>query len=481
MSLKKQIFIVILFLASCSYVKLGLTAELLIQYQAQGQRASIVTQNSMVSNTLENSQIQVLEVPESDLELTRNHLVENPNILHVEENEEIHAHFAPNDEFFSHQWFQDSLELPQVWNQTHSAEKILIAVIDSGVDLNHPDLVQNLWKNPHEIPKNGIDDDGNGYVDDVVGYDFLNRDGDPQDDYGHGTSVFGEIAATGNNQIGVSGIVWNAEVMVLKVLNSKGDSNLSTAIEAIHYAIAHEAKIINISWGYVPNTTPSEILKEALQKAADKGILVVASAGNGYWGTPIDNDLDSSKANYPSSYKLDNMISVAATNSQDQLADFSDYGQTTVHLAAPGVEIFTTALHSSYNYFTGTSAAAPLVTGSAALIWSENPSLNFSQIKRLLLETTDAVSALKDKVSSGGRLNTFQALNASPAFGGKLLENVSSSISENIIPNGGESGGGGCSLSSNDSQLNSTFIVIYSIICVGIWIFKKQSLIKDKT
>src|SRR4029434_96158 len=229
--------------------------------------------------------------------------------------------------------------------------------------------------------------------------------------------------AAGNNQVGVTGIAWNARILCLKVLDSAGDSNVSTAVAAIDYAIRQGVKIINMSWGYSPGGTPSQILWEAIQKAKGAGILVVTSAGNGSASAVgVNNDQDTAMANYPSSYPEDNIIAVAATNDTDEMAVFSNYGPTTVDLGAPGVNIYSTAMGNQYDYMTGTSASAPFVTGSAALVWAFNPTLTYDQVKRLLLETTDPIGSLQGKTLTGGRLNVAKAVAASPAAGGHPLE-----------------------------------------------------------
>src|SRR5262245_20372664 len=265
---------------------------------------------------------------EEDLESLSKSLQVDPSVEHVERDALIQAHTTPNDELFSYQWplltERGNIGAEEAWNYTCSAQNILVAVIDSGCDNTHDDVRENLWQNTGEIPGNGIDDDGNGYVDDVIGYDFLNHDPLPFDDFGHGTMVFGIIGAAGNNQIGVTGLAWNAQIMCLKVLDAQGNSTVSTAVEGIEYAIRQGAKIINMSWGYAPGGTPSQVLETALQKARDAGILVIASAGNGTMdAVGVDNDQDPNYANYPSTYPEDNIIAVAATDSSDQMAVFS--------------------------------------------------------------------------------------------------------------------------------------------------------------
>jgi subtilisin family serine protease len=392
---------------------------------------------------------------EEDLESLTKRLQSDPSIESVERDAPIHAHMTPNDELFDYQWAlmtdRANIGAEEAWNYTSSAQNILVAVVDSGCDDTHEDVRENLWQNDKEIPGNGIDDDGNGYVDDIIGYDFYNRDSVPADDFGHGTMVFGIIGATGNNQIGVTGLAWNARIMCLKVLDANGNSTVSTAVEGIEYAIRQGAKIINMSWGYAPGGTPSQVLETAIQKAKDAGLLVITSAGNGTTdAVGVNNDQDSTNANYPSTYTEDNIIAVAATDSSDQMAVFSNYGANSVDLGAPGVAIYSTAPGNSYEYFTGTSASAPYVTGSAALVWAMNPSLDYSQVKRLLLETTDPDSSLEGKTLTGGRLNVAKAILASPSAGGHLLESPPVVFTPSLAaPPPPSQGSGGCAMQTS--------------------------------
>jgi subtilisin family serine protease len=294
----------------------------------------------------------------------------------------------------------------------------VVAVIDEGIDVSHPDLRNNMWTNPGEVPNNGVDDDGNGYVDDVFGYDFANDDAtvyDPAPINGsgdeHGTHVAGTIAAEGNNGIGVAGVNWHAKVMALKFLGPNGGSTLD-AVEAINYALANGADISNNSWGYVGS--PSRSLQDAINRADNAGHLFVAAAGNGGTdGVGDSNDASSSNTNYPSSYPNPNIISVAATDNRDTLASFSNFGATTVDLAAPGVNVASTLPGIRYGYYSGTSMATPHVTGVAALLKSQQPTLDDAQLKARILDGADKKSSLTGKVLTNGRLNAANALPSS--------------------------------------------------------------------
>ncbi|MEL7083369.1 MAG: S8 family serine peptidase [Cyanobacteria bacterium J06597_1] len=320
---------------------------------------------------------------------------------------------VPSDKQFGEQWGLNNtgqtggtpdadIDAPAAWNIRTGTQKILIGVIDSGVDYNHPDLKDNLWINPGEIADNGKDDDGNGYVDDVYGYDFANNDGDPFDDdsEGHGTHVTGTIAARGNNAAGVTGVNWNARIASIKFLDENGVGTTFNAIKAIEYASAIGVDLSNHSWeegGFAP------ALRDAIATAGKQGQLTIASAGN----TASDTDRDPA---YPSSYNLDSVISVAATNDRDELAGFSNFGAQSVDLAAPGVDILSTLPGNSYGLLSGTSMAAPHVTGVVSLLLAEFPDLSPAEIKQILLNSVDPIPELADKTVSGGRLNAYKAL-----------------------------------------------------------------------
>jgi subtilisin family serine protease len=254
---------------------------------------------------------------------------------------------TPNDAYFTKQWGLNNTEqesngtsetedadidAPEAWDITTGNSHVVIAVIDSGVDYNHPDLSDNLWVNAGEIPDNGIDDDDNGYIDDVRGWDFAEQDNNPIDAQGHGTHVTGIIAAKGNNIDGITGVCWAAQIMPLRVSNALGFINIADEISAIDYAIRNGAKVINASLG---GYTYSRAEKVAIAKAGNAGILFVTPAGNR--GT--DND---SSPHYPSNYNLDNIIVVASTGPKDNLSSFSNYGHASVDVGAPGEKIYST-------------------------------------------------------------------------------------------------------------------------------------------
>ncbi|MDB9541356.1 S8 family serine peptidase, partial [Anabaenopsis arnoldii] len=292
------------------------------------------------------------------------------------------------------------IDAPEAWDIQTGNPDLVIGVIDTGVDYTHPDLVGNIWTNTGEIAGNGIDDDGNGYIDDIRGWDFAYNDNNPMDVQGHGTHVSGTIAGKGNNAVGVTGVAWNAKIMPLKFLDDTGSGWTSDAILAVDYATAQGVKLTNNSWG---GGGYSQALYDAIAAAGDAGSLFIAAAGN------ESNNNDSSPS-YPASYNLDNIISVASTTHTDGLSWFSNYGLTTVDLGAPGSDIYSTVPGNGYASYSGTSMASPHVAGAAALLWSENPTWTAEQVKDVLLQTVDPTETLNGITVSGGRLNVYNAL-----------------------------------------------------------------------
>ena len=292
------------------------------------------------------------------------------------------------------------IDAPEAWDIT-TGGSVVVAVIDSGVNYNHEDLASNMWVNEGEIPDNGVDDDGNGYIDDYLGWDFCNEDNDPMDDNDHGTHCSGTIGATGNNGKGVVGVNWTVKIMPLKFLNQCGSGNMSGAIEAILYSKNMGARISSNSWGGVGEY--SQALYDAIQEFGNEGGLFVAAAGN----EGNDND---NKPSYPASYDLPNIVAVAATDRNDNLASFSNFGVASVDVAAPGVDIYSTVI-AGYEWFNGTSMAAPHVAGIAALIKTQYPDLGFDGIKNAILNSIDFKPSLGGKILTEGRVNALNALN----------------------------------------------------------------------
>ena len=303
------------------------------------------------------------------------------------------------------------IDAPEAWDIQTGDPNLVIGVIDTGVDYNHPDLVGNIWTNPGEIPGNGIDDDNNNFIDDVRGWDFANKDNDPMDVRGHGTHVAGTIAAKGNNSVGVTGVAWNAKIMPLKFLNDSGSGSTSNAILALNYATAKGVKLTNNSWGGGPY---SQGLYDAINTAGQQGALFIAGAGN----TSKNNDITPF---YPASYNLSNIISVASTDHNDALSIFnnggSHYGLTSVDLGAPGSNIYSSIPGGNYASYNGTSMASPHVAGAAALVWAQNPSWTAAQVKNRIMSKADILSPLAAPLwrLDARRLNIFKALGGSTA------------------------------------------------------------------
>ena len=283
----------------------------------------------------------------------------------------------------------------RAWDTFTGDPELLIGDIDTGAEYDHPDLAANIWTNPGEIPGNGIDDDHNGWVDDVHGYDFYNHDGDPRDDNGHGTHTAGTIAAVGDNGEGVTGVVWHAKLVLLKFLNSSGSGPTSAAVEALQYAITMHLRLTNNSWG---GGFYSRALEDAIAAAGAAGQLFVAAAGNSRANTDA-------APQYPSALPEDCIVAVAATDENDQLASFSNYGATSVDLAAPGVGILSTVPGHGYKLLSGTSMATPHVTGAAAFLMGRFPGMAALDVKARLLRFATPKPALIGRCVSGGRLN----------------------------------------------------------------------------
>jgi len=297
-------------------------------------------------------------------------------------------------------WGIAQVAAPEAWKKTIGSNQVVVADIDTGIDYNHEDLVNNIWHNPREIPNDGIDNDGNGFIDDVVGWDFAKKDNRPWDDNGHGTHTSGSIGATGGNGKGVSGVAQRVSLMPVKFLDRTGSGSTDEAILSINYAVASGAQILSNSWG---GDEESKALEDAIIEAGKKDVLFVAAAGN-------DGTNNDEIPMYPASYKLSNVIAVAASDRQDQLADFSNFGVQSVHLAAPGDGILSTLSQNRYGILSGTSMACPHVAGAAALLKSFKPTLKAVEIKDLLVRSVDIIPSYNGKIISGGRLNVARAL-----------------------------------------------------------------------
>jgi len=299
---------------------------------------------------------------------------------------------------------------PAAWDVTTGAGEAVVAVVDTGIFHSHPDLRGNLWVNPQETPSNNRDDDYNGYIDDFYGANAITRKGSGTDDNRHGTHVAGIIGATGDNAEGIVGMNWQVKLMSVKFLTSSGSGSTANAIRSIEYILAakkkgHNIIAINSSWG---GPGFSEPLLSAIKKASAEGILFVASAGN----KASSNDTTPS---YPASYNVGNIISVASVDSRGALSSFSNYGKSSVHIAAPGSVIHSTVLNGSYESLSGTSMASPHVAGLAALTFAACPSLTMAQRKEAMLANGLKSPLLATKIATGSLANAAGAVLAASA------------------------------------------------------------------
>jgi thermitase len=324
------------------------------------------------------------------------------------------APVRPRDPQFSDQWALANsgqkggkegadISATLAWATSTGSDKVVVAVLDSGVDYTHEDLVQNMWVRPATMTP--YQDNELGTIDDLNGYNAIDSAADPMDENGHGTHCAGIIGAEGENDLGIAGVNWKVQIMPLKFMNAGGFGTTKDAIEAINYVIDRKkagvnVRIISASWG---STQKSRALEDVIRKAYENDILFVAAAGN----ASTNNDRS---PHFPSSYNVPNVISVAALDRNDQLASFSNYGSKSVAIAAPGVEILSTWLGNQYEEKSGTSMATPVVAGVAALVLAENPNLSVDDLRTRLMASTDPIVALKGKTFSGGRINAAKAL-----------------------------------------------------------------------
>jgi subtilisin family serine protease len=323
------------------------------------------------------------------------------------------ADTVPSDPGYSQQWGWPKIEAPRAWDFSTGDAAITVGVIDTGVDPDHPDLSANLWQNTAEVSGTpGVDDDLNGYVDDIYGWNGVTNAPDPWDNDGHGTHCAGTIGAVANNGQGGVGACWTVRIMALKFIGDLGFGLDSDAIECIDYAIATknvgsaDVRVLSNSWsGY----GPSPALTAAIVRAKNAGIVFTCAAGNDSF------DIDSSNCViHPAAINVSNVVAVAATTSTDNKSSFSNYGASLCELGAPGSDIYSTVNYDSYDYMSGTSMACPHVSGVLALTLAGNPGLSMDQLIDRVLNNVDPVSSLDGKTSTGGRLNAYRAMANDP-------------------------------------------------------------------
>ena len=345
------------------------------------------------------------------LALLRKRLRQSPDVAYAEPDfiHSVSATKAPDDPIYPLQWAVDDgpqdhdIDAPTAWGSRTSCAKV--AVVDTGVDTDHPDLAKNVYKSSDK-PNNGKDDDRNGYVDDTYGWNAIKGKGSGEDDNGHGTHVAGIVAGRGNNALGVSGICWSAKVVPVKFMSSRGKGSTSDAIDAIRYAVKKGIKIVNCSFG---SSSKSSALKDVVDYAQDHKVLLVVAAGNN--GQNIDKHPE-----YPAAYTDSNILTVAASTSTDTLASFSNFGSTAVDVAAPGDDILSTYLGGGYKSLDGTSMAAPYAAGVAALLRKQESDATYSDLRYAIRHKVDKPPAFKNKVAYDGRLNAYKALKAIPGL-----------------------------------------------------------------
>ncbi len=348
---------------------------------------------------------------------------QDPDVLYAEPNYIVRATNTPDDARYGELWGLlnsgqlggtpgADIDAPLAWDITTGSSSVVVAVIDTGIDYNHPDLSANLFRNASECVANGVDDDGNGRIDDCFGVDTVNNDSDPMDDNRHGKHVAGTIGSMGNNAAGVVGINWNVSLMACKFLDAAGSGSTAGAIACLEYLRAMKDRGVNIvatnnSWG---GGGFSQALFDAIQRHQEAGILFIAAAGNGNaFGQGVNND---QTPFYPCSYRLANILCVAATTRSDDRAGFSNFGRRTVHIGAPGNEILSTTLNGTYTMLNGTSMATPHVTGTVALLKAADPARDWRAIRNLILAGGDNVPSMAGTITQK-RLNAFGALTCS--------------------------------------------------------------------
>ena len=395
-----------------SFVK----GELLVKFKA-GIKDSFIENtnrqiNSQAAEKFPRIGWQRIKLPEDiSFEKARNYYESLPEVEAVQPNYYYRLAVTPNDQRFGNLYGMNKISAPAAWDLTTGSSEVIVAVIDTGIKYTHEDLAANMWKNKGEIPNNGIDDDGNGFIDDYYGYDFRFNDSDPNDEYGHGTHVAGTIGAVGNNSIGVVGVNWNVRLMAVKIYDATGSGTTSAMlINAYNYVTLMRERGENIR---VTNNSYSgcdeacgydQATKDALDAMGNAGILNVFAAGNS------NLNADQFPA-YPGSYDSPDVLTVAASTSTDSRSGFSNYGTNSVDLAAPGSGIHSTVISSiKYGNSNGTSMASPHVAGAAALLSAYNPNLSSASLKASLMNNVDKLTNWSGLVKTGGRLNVFRAL-----------------------------------------------------------------------
>ncbi|OFZ28513.1 MAG: subtilase [Bdellovibrionales bacterium RIFCSPHIGHO2_01_FULL_40_29] len=370
-----------------------------------------------VKSTIPSQNIVVVKRPVFEIEKSAvKALAVNDIVEVVEPNYIYRASKTPNDPLYGQLWGLSNkgqadsegtlgtagvdIDVEKAWDIETGNKKKIIAVIDTGVDFTHPDLIENLWTNEVEAAGvEGVDDDNNGVIDDIHGYNAITNSGNASDDHGHGSHCAGTIGAKGDDAKGIVGVNWDTQIMAVKFLDGAGSGSLEDAIKAIDYATKMGAHVLSNSWG---GGGLSQTLLEAIQRSHAAGTIFIAAAGN-------DSNNNDTTDTFPANYAVENIISVAAINNVGGKASFSNYGKRTVHMGAPGVNIYSST-GGNYDSWSGTSMATPHVSGVAGLVWAHEPELTALELKARLIATVTPVAGLRGKTRTGGIVNAYNAL-----------------------------------------------------------------------
>jgi len=395
----------------------ALAADYIVKFNTQEAAESVAFAKSIdgMQVTDQHSSANLVKVTlpeESSKEVVAKKLAElmqRSDVEYVTESFTLKTLGLPNDPELSKQWSVAKVNASAAWDITPGSREVKVAIIDTGINTDHEDLRANIWTNPGEIAGNGIDDDNNGFVDDVHGYDFKDNDGNPNDETssqnpGHGTHCAGIVGAVGDNGKGISGMSQQVSMMGLRFIGPNGQGDLMGAIKAIDYAIAQKADVISASWGAAVSTSQAQPLTEAVQRASDAGVIFVAAAAN-------DGKNNDQVEMYPANTPAANLIAVAASDDQDGKPSWSNFGKDKVHLASPGLNIYSSIPGNKYQNLSGTSMATPLVAGLVALLKSQSATLNIDAdgqaIKAILQKTGKQVEI---ETACQCRVDAFAAL-----------------------------------------------------------------------